>query len=165
MKQRTHLKTTLLAGLILVSFGGWLQHLWMHPVGTNLFSLVPFVSGIASTLLVPLLYLRTRTSMYGYLLNGMTVIIGFITMVHYSLSNIHGSLTASVFFLDTTFADILILGGKFTLGKALFDLQILAPGKDAERKVKAWRFPNMGWWGLHLIAMAIVYFIGVMLWR
>jgi hypothetical protein len=73
--------------------------------------------------------------------------------------------TVKAVLLTTTLADILILWGKFFIGKALFDLEFFGYDAAKEKKGVSYRYPNMGWWFIHLVTVSIVYYLGFMLWR
>jgi hypothetical protein len=165
MTQKINLKISLVSGLVLLSLGGWLLHLRTHPLSQMPENNIAFISGIISVVIVPLLFLSTRTVQYAYLLNGFTVIIGTITMAHFSLTHLPSALSLSTLFLMTTLADILLLWGKFVLGKALFDLTWANLDKDLPRQVKTFKFPNMGWWWVHLAGFSLVYALGNIFWR
>ena len=165
MTQERFVKTTLLAALIAMSLGGWLLHLRIHPVEKALINWLPCISGLAAIIVVPLLFLKKQTAGYGYVLNGMQVIIGAILMARYSFLNPPDHLTFSALFLKTTLPDILILGGKFAVGKALFDLEMFGFTAGLPRGGKSYRYPHMGWWWLHLAAISAVYYIGLLLGR
>lgn len=86
-------------------------------------------------------------------------------MVHFSIAHLHWPITAGTIILNTTFADVVILWGKFAVGKALFELEFLKSEVDAAVKGRFFRYPNMGWWWAHLFALAIVYALGNILWK
>ena len=165
MTVRTYIKSTLIAGLLVMSIGGLLLHSRIHPVKANYSNLVPAIAGILGILAVPLLFCFKRTIAYGYVLNGFLVIIGTITMAHFSIAHWPNPTTLQAIMLNTTLADILILWGKFFIGKSLFDLEFLGYDAAREKKGKTFRYPNMGWWFIHLAAVSLIYYIGFMLWR
>lgn len=163
MTQKENLKTTLLSGLVLISMGGWLLHNRIHPPVARGANFLPFFAGIISAVFVPMLFLKRGTVLYAYILNGMIVILGTIGMAHFSLANPPRPVTIGFLLLLTLFADILLLWGKFAIGKTLFELEISEP--DAPRGVRTFRLPNMGWWWVHLSGMSLVYYLGHSLWR
>jgi len=165
MTQERFVKTTLLAALIALSLGGWLLHLRIHPVEKALINLAPCISGIIAIVLVPLLFLKKQTAAYAYVLNGMQVIIGTLLMARFSFLNPPEHLTLAALFLKTTLPDILLLWGKFAVGKALFDLEMFGFTADLPRGGKSYRYPHMGWWWLHLAAISCIYCIGLLLGR
>ncbi|MGD0784192.1 MAG: hypothetical protein ABR969_00045 [Sedimentisphaerales bacterium] len=165
MTVKTYTKSTLLGGLLVMSIGGLLLHSRIHPVSANYSNLVPAISGVLAILVVPLLFCFKRTIAYGYVLNGFLVIVGTITMAHFSIAHWPNPVTVKAILLTTTLADILILWGKFFIGKALFDLEFFGYDATREKKGVSYRYPNMGWWFIHLIAVSLIYYIGYMLWR
>ena len=154
-----------MCALVLLSLGGWLFHIRFHPFTEAAENLIPFLAGFLSIAAIPLLFWWRRTIQWAYLLNGMTVIYGTITMGHFSLSNLPEKVTLVSLFMNTLFPDIAVLWTKFALGKALFDLNLLHSEKDELSKMKWYRYPAMGWWLVHLFAMTTVYTLGNLLWR
>jgi hypothetical protein len=165
MTVRTYIKTILLAGLISLSIGGILLHTRIHPIKTNYSNLVPAISCILGILVVPVLFCFRKTISYGYILNGFLVIIGTVTMAHFSIAHWPNPATLQVVLLNTLLADILILWGKFFIGKALFDLEFFGYDATREKTGVSYRYPNMGWWFVHLVVVSVVYYLGFMLWR
>ena len=165
MSVRTYIKTMLLVGLVSLSIGGILLHTRIHPVSANNSNLVPVVSCVLSILIVPLLFCFRKTIAYGYVLNGFLVIVGTITMAHFSIAHWPNPLTVQAVLFNTLLADILILWGKFFVGKSIFDLEFFGYDAAREKKGITYRYPNMGWWLIHLVVVSIVYYIGFMLWR
>jgi len=165
MTVKTYIKSTLLVGLLVISIGGLLLHSRIHPVKANYSNLVPAVAGVLSILVVPLLFCFRKTIAYGYVLNGFLVIVGTVTMAHFSIAHWPTPLTVEAIFVNTLLADILILWGKFFIGKSIFDLEFFGYDANREKKGITYRYPNMGWWLIHLIVVSIVYYLGFMLWR
>lgn len=161
MTNKTKTKLILIAGLFSLALGGWLLHMRVHPLGDKPFNAVPFIAGIISILILPAMFASRRTVQYAYVINGILVIIGTITMAHFSIARLKVLSSGDILF-NTTFPDILILWARFSLGKALFDLEFFPP--DAVRSGMFLRYPNMGWWFVHLITMSSVYAAGVFLW-
>ncbi|MFA5795434.1 MAG: hypothetical protein WC980_10275 [Candidatus Brocadiia bacterium] len=160
MTQKQNLKLTLIFGLFFISLGGWLLHLRIHSPWNNQVNYLPFIIGILNIAVVPWLFLSRRTLALGYIINGMSVIFGIIMMADFSLGKIPQAFTAKDIILNTTLADILLLIGKFAAGKALFDLEFTDLAKDFPLRSRFARYPNLGWWLIHLVAIAAVYFIG-----
>ena len=167
MSVRAYIKTMLLCGLISLAIGGFLLHSRIHPVSGEYANLVPAISGILAIIIVPLLFCFRKTISYGYVLNGFTVIVGTITMAHYSISNWpeNTAITAKTILFGTLFMDIIILWGKFFIGKALFDLEFFGYDALKEKKGNTFRYPNLGWWAVHVAGVSIVYYLGHILWR
>ena len=166
MTTQTHIKSLLLLSLFTLGLGGLLLHLRIHPTTSeHAYNAIPLVAGILSVLLVPVLFSFKRTLDYGYILNGFLVIIGTITMAQFSIVRCPRPVTAQTLVLMTTLADILILFGKFLVGKALFGLERHGYAPNLPLAGKSWRYPNLGWWLIHLIAISAIYALGNRLWR
>ena len=165
MSIRTYVKSMLLLSLIAISTGGFLLHLKIHPFAENSSNFVPFISGMLGILIVPLLFSFKKTIGYGYVLNGLLVIIGTITMAHFAIAHWPKPVTLGSLLLKTTLADIIILWGKLFVGKALFDLEVYGYDRSKIKKGSTLRYPNFGWWIIHLIAISLIYYLGNLLWR
>lgn len=165
MTVRSYVRSVLLAALAAVSLGGLLLHTRIHPVAHNPANLVPLLSGLLSVIIIPLLFWNRKTLVWGYLLNGFTAIIGTVAMAHFSLAHWPKPLTLPSLLLNTLLADILILWGKFFVGKALFDLESFGYDAGHEKKGVWWRYPSLGWWLVHLAAFSVVYAIVKIVWR
>jgi hypothetical protein len=165
MTLRTYTKSILLTALITLSLGGFLLHGRIHPIAGNPANVIPLISGVLSILIVPLLFSFRRTIEYGYVLNGMLVIVGTIAMTHFSLFHWPVPATLGAIILKTLLADIVLLWSKFFIGKALFDLEFYGYDPRQVKKGKTYRYPNLGWWLVHLAAISLVYLLGNLLWR
>jgi hypothetical protein len=165
MTIKTYIKATLLFGLVALSVGGFLLHVRIHPVAKNPANIVPVVLGVLGVVIVPLLFLSRKLVSYGYVINGMEAIIGTVVMAHYSIAHWPAPVTPAAMILQTLLADILVLWSKFFLGKALFDLEFHGYDQTREMKGKTYRYPNYGWWLLHLGTISLVYCLGHVLWR
>jgi hypothetical protein len=157
MTRKQTLKTTLITGLVLLALGGWLLHTRTHPPLADADNLVPFISGIISIIILPLMFWFRPTLAYAYVINGMLVILGTITMTHFSIVKF-----GQPFGL---IADIALLWGKFAVGKAIFDLDFIKTDQDVQPKGRYFRYPNTGWWLVHLLAWSVVYAAGNILWK
>jgi hypothetical protein len=165
MTIRTYTKTILLAALVTLSLGGLLLHIRIHPIAQNPANFIPLISGLLSILIIPLLFSFRKTIEYGYVLNGILVIIGTIGMAHFSIVNWPAPATAGSIIFKTTLADIVILWSKFFVGKALFDLEFFGYDPGKTKKGTTYRYPHLGWWLIHLVAISLVYLLGNILWR
>ena len=165
MTNKTYIKSTLLGALIVLSVGGFLLHLRIHPFAQNSSNIVPVISCVLSIVVVPLLFSFRKTISYGYVLNGFLAIVATVTMSHFAIVHWPSPATLSSIILNTTLADILIVWSKFFIGKSLFDLETFGYDPDRTRLGKTYRYPNMGWWLVHLMAISIVYSLGNVLWR
>jgi hypothetical protein len=160
-----YIKSLLLIGLLTLSMGGLLLHTRIHPIAKNTSNVLPLVSALFSLILVPLLFSLPKTTAYGYVLNGFSVIIGTIVMSHYSLAHWPQPLSLQALLTATTFPDITILWGKFFIGKALFDLEISGYDRIKPKIGQTFRYPNLGWWLIHLFGLSLVYTLGALIWR
>ena len=165
MTQKENLRAWLLVSLLFMSFGGWLLHLRIHPPGASPGNSIPALAGLISmAVVVPLFYFR-GTAAFGYVLNGMIAIIGTIAMVHFSLKHPPPAWTFETIMLKSLLADIGVLWAKFAVGKVLFELELLRKPEDAARRGRFFRYPNTGWWWVHLAALSVVYILGSQFWR
>jgi len=165
MTRKEMIRRTLVAGLFFFALGGWFLHLRIHPPSEEAGHLIPFISGVLSVFCVPVLFCYRRTLVLAYLLNGFSVILGTVLMAHFSIVRFQGPLTLPNVLLMTTIPDIVILWGKFALGKALFDLELLRSETDAASKGRFFRYPRMGWWWVHLAGVAAIYALGNLFWK
>ncbi|MFH0888439.1 MAG: hypothetical protein V1871_04455 [Planctomycetota bacterium] len=158
MTQKQNLKLTLVLGLFFISLGGFLLHLRIHNPAVKAVNYFPFIIGLINIVIIPWLFLFRKWVLTAYLFNGLTVIFGIIFMAHFSTAHLTDFSFKGIV-VGTLLADIIVLGTKFTLGKALFDLEM---GHDPDRELRymSLRYPNMGWWFIHLAGIALVYAIG-----
>jgi len=165
MNRKKMIKAALIASLFFLALGGWLLHLRIHPIAKDIDNVIPFILGIGSVFCLPLLFWFRPTIVLAYIINGFLVIIGTILMAHFSIIHFKGPITPANIILNTLLADIAILWSKFAVGKALFDLEFLKSDTDVVAQGRFFRYPNMGWWGAHLFALAAVYALGNIFWR
>lgn len=165
MTQKEYLRALLLSALFFLALGGWMLHCRIHSLGVLSGNAIPFTSGLISVCIIPLLFYFRKTVAIGYLLNGMTVIIGTVSMAHFSLKNPPVMWTLQAVLFQTLLADIILLWGKFAVGKVLFELELAGQLDRPVRKGRFSRYPNMGFWWLHLIVLSIVYTLGVQIWK
>jgi hypothetical protein len=165
MLQKQKLRLLLVAGLFFVSLGGWMLHVRIHPPLKLAANYVPFIAGLMSITAVPAMFLFRKTLAYAYVINGMLVIIGAITMAHFSLAHPPELITFYTVPFNTLFPDVVILLTNFILGKALFELEMLKTEETRARQGRYFRYPNMGWWFVHLVSLSAVYLLGHLLWK
>lgn len=165
MNRKKMIKVSLLFCLFFLALGGWLLHIRIHPLQKDMDFVIPFILGIVSVFLIPLLFCFRPSLALAYILNGFFAIIGTILMVQFSIVRFEGALNLQSIFFNTLLADIGILWGKFAIGKALFDLEFLKSDTDIRPKGRFFRYPNMGWWWAHLFALSAVYILGNLLWK
>ncbi|OGP88407.1 MAG: hypothetical protein A2031_10015 [Deltaproteobacteria bacterium RBG_19FT_COMBO_43_11] len=161
MKKKDYLRLILILAVFFLALGGWLLHLQIHPVAKDVGNYIPAVAGFISVVIIPILFIFRSTTSLAYLLNGITVIIGTITMAHFSIKNPSQVWNLETILLGTLLADIVLLWGKFAVGKALFEMEItINHPDDPVRGGKFFRFPNMGFWLALFVALTAVYIIG-----
>jgi hypothetical protein len=166
MKKKDYLRLVLILAIFFLALGGWLLHLRIHPIAKDAENYIPLVAGCISVIVIPFLFIFRSTIPFAYLLNGMTVIIGTITMTHFSIENHPPVWTLQTILLGTCLPDILMLWGKFAVGKALYDLDPVISRPDAPmRSGRFFRFPNMGFWFAHIVTLTAVYLIGSYFWK
>jgi hypothetical protein len=166
MKKKDYLRLILILAIFFLALGGWLLHLRIHPVAKDAENWIPAVAGFISVVIIPILFIFRSTIPFAYLLNGMTVIIGTITMTHFTIENPPPVWTLQTIFVGTLLADIMLLWGKFAVGKALFELELAVNQPEAPmRSGRFFRFPNMGFWFVHVVTLTAVYIIGGYFWK
>lgn len=165
MLQKENIRRLLLSALIAVSLGGWLLHIRIHSPYKNIINWIPFLSGIIGVIAVPGMFMIKKTRAYAYVINGMLVIIGTITMAHVSIMHPPQTITMGSILIGTLFADIAILFTNFYIGKALFELDMFQAIDAHVRTGRFWRYPNTGWWEVHFAALSFVYILGHLLWK
>ena len=129
-------RKTLLTALFLLSVSGLLLHYRIHSFmvpeklnpGVVRFDSTRFLSFIfplIDVIAVTGLFMWRKTTVYGYLLNGLIVIYGTVFMAHYSIAEfIAKSAPYRDLFLKSTLPDIGILWADFFAGKALYDISL-----------------------------------------
>jgi hypothetical protein len=166
MKKKDYLRLTLILAIFFLALGGWLLHLRIHSPAKDAENYIPAVAGFISVIVIPVLFIFRSTTSFAYLLNGMTVIIGTITMAHFSIEHPPQVWTLQTILLGTLLADIALLWGKFAVGKALFDMESIVNHPDDQlRNGRFFRFPNMGFWFAHVVTLTAVYLIGKYFWK
>ena len=105
-----------LLALFFISLGGLLLHLRIHPPSAAAENWIPVLCGLVTTFVLPFMFNNAKTATWAYLLNWAAVIVGTITMAHYSVEHWQGAVTLKTLVLNSTLADILILAAKIPLG-------------------------------------------------
>jgi hypothetical protein len=165
MTQKSLLRLYLILALVFLSLGGWLLHLRIHPVAKDAENWIPAVAGVVSVVVIPLLCCFRATFPFGYLLNGMTVIVVTITMAAFSLEKPPEVWSLKTLLFGTLLADIVLLWGKFAVGQALYAVdRVVAQPEAGLPTGRFWRYPNLGFWLAHLVAMSAIYAAGKWLW-
>jgi hypothetical protein len=164
MTTRIFIRLILLGGLATLSVAGFIIHTRIHLISQNPSFIVPFAAGILSIAVVPGLFWFKKTLAYGYVLNGFLCILGTVTMAHFAVARWSAPNSPPDILLKSMVIDILILWGKFFIGKALFELETFGYEPDRPKTGISYRYPNMGWWLIHLAAVSFVYSLGNRLW-
>jgi hypothetical protein len=99
----------------LLSLGGLLLHLRIHPPANSLFNWIPAVFGAVNAFLLPFLFNNRTTVPWAYLITWGTVAIGTVGMSYYSIVNWSFPITVKTVLMYSTLADILILFAKVFL--------------------------------------------------
>ena len=165
MTQKDNVRFLLIFSLVVLALGGLILHTRIHPLEKDAGNIIPAVAGILSVIIIPVLFYFRQTVAYGYVLNGMTVILGTVAMAHYSLKHSPDVWTLQTVLFGTLLPDIIVLWAKLAVGKALFELELLRQPEAPARTGRFFRFPNMGYWWVHLFAISIVYSLGVQFWK
>ena len=164
MTVKTYIRSILLAALVSISVAGFMVHTRVHLIGKNSSFIVPFAAGILSMVVIPALFWFKKTISYGYVLNGFLCIIGTVTMAHFAIANWSAPNSPPDILLKSMVIDILIVWGKFFVGKALFELETFGYDPGRPKAGITYRYPNLGWWLIHLAAVSFVYYLGNRLW-
>jgi hypothetical protein len=162
---QTYVRSILLGALVALSLAGFLVHIRVHPMTQNYSFVVPFVAGILNIAIVPVLFWFKETLAYAYVLNGFLCIIGTVTMGHFAIARWFAPTSPPDVLLKSMLIDILIVWGKFFTGKALFDLETFGYDPTRPKAGHTYRYPNMGWWLIHLAGVSFVYYAGNRFWR
>ena len=164
MTVKTSIRLILLGALVTLALAGFLVHPRIHLIAKNPSFIVPFVAGILNIAVIPALFWFKKTLAYGYVLNGFLCIIGTVTMGHFAIARWHAPTSPPDILLKSMLIDILIVWGKFFVGKALFELETFGYDPNRPKAGITCRYPNMGWWLIHLAAVSFVYYLGNRLW-
>lgn len=103
--------------LFFISLGGLLLHMRIHPPGKEAFYVIPAVSGVVTTFVLPFMFNHARTVAWAYVITLAAVLIGTLTMAYHSVAHWPEAMpvTLANLILRTTLADILILAAKVPL--------------------------------------------------
>ncbi len=126
---------SLFSALILLGVGGFMLHYRIHPflvadkaTGSVTFDgtkLIASVAGLTDVFVVTLLFTSRKTAIYGYLLNGMLVILGTILMTHFSIAYfIAKGIPPGGPILNSMLPDIGIAWADFLVGRALYEKMV-----------------------------------------
>ncbi|MFW5867410.1 MAG: ferric reductase-like transmembrane domain-containing protein [Armatimonadota bacterium] len=107
--------------LVLMSAGGLLLHVRIHPPQAAAFNWIPLVVTLFNIFVLPFLFNRRGTAPAAYAINWGTVIVGTVTMAFHSAANFEGDVTFTRIFTHTTFPDILILAARLPIGEVIMN--------------------------------------------
>ena len=162
-------RSNLIFALVFMSLGGLLLHWRIHPlfVSNQLVweRLIPVVFGSLSIVIIPWLFSKEITADLAYLLTGLSVAFGIITMSHLSIATWQGNISLFKILLNTTLPDSLILFSKFMIAKAIFESYYPERAELNCKFPQTFRFLFDGWWFIHFIAIAAIYSLGVILFK
>ena len=105
--------------LVLISLGGLLLHLRIHPPANEWENWVPVVFGVLSVIVLPFMFSSRRTVALAYLINAVTVVAGIVAMSWYSIEHWQGPVTWRAVLLNSTLADNLVLLAKLPLAHVI----------------------------------------------
>lgn len=108
-----------------ISLFGVLLHGRIHPLGKSLYFWLAAPVSLFSLIVIPILYVRSSTVAWGFLLNAITVLAGTIGMSYYSLLNVEPPFTLSRIITESTLLKILFLWLKVPI--AIFILRAMRP--------------------------------------
>ena len=121
----------LIGAFVLLSVGGLMLHIRIHPPAASLFNCLPVTFGAVNILLLPFLFRRADTAPLAFMLCCITVIAGTIGMAYFSIVEWKDPVTLYTVLFKSTLADIIILGVKVPLGYVLLRL---VRESDAKRR-------------------------------
>ena len=169
MTEKRYLKKLLIIAFLLVTVGGLIIHTGIHSLKANPSNYVPFIIGLLSVFVLTFLFSFSKTVPYAYILNGMMVIIGTITMVHFSLHRLllKPPLTLTGLIFHSLLGDTIILWTSLFIGKLILELDLTTTVNFEKEKHKGrfFRYPNFGYWVVHLVSLSAVYALGHILWK
>ncbi|MFO7739692.1 MAG: hypothetical protein R6V46_14525 [Desulfatiglandaceae bacterium] len=105
---------------ILLSLGGLLLHVRIHPPLQTLLNWWAPAFGIVNLCVLPFLFSRSSTVNWAYLINFATVIAGTVGMAYFSIITWKDPLTLYAIFLNSTFPDIVILSAKLPVAHLIW---------------------------------------------
>ncbi len=122
----------LIWAFVLLSVGGLMLHIRIHPPAASLFNWLPVAFGAVNILLLPFLFRRADTAPLAFMLCCITVIAGTIGMAYYSIVQWKEPVTLYTVLFKSTLADIMILMMKAPLGYVLLR-QVCGAGPDGAK--------------------------------
>jgi len=143
-----------LAALILISLGGLLLHMHLHPPfgphGDD-DGLIPLTVDLMGVLVVPFLLSRKNTWLSGYLINGFSVVAGFVLMGGIMVSGWQAVPGPAALVQEAMLPHIIMLFPKLMIGQRI--LRHYRPGGTG-------RMFTPFWWTRHFIYASLVFTAG-----
>lgn len=118
---------------ILMSLGGLMLHVRIHPPSESLLNWWAPAFGIVNLFVLPFLFSRSSTVSWAYLINFGTVIAGTVGMAYFSFITWKEPITLYSIFLKSTFPDIIILLAKLPVAHLIL-LTMRPPTTPVARK-------------------------------
>ena len=145
-----------IAALVLLSLGGLLFHIQIHPIPTpgapsSHANLIPFVLGLAGVFVVPIMLSREKTWLAGYLINGFSVVTGAVLMGYLMVSSWAGIPSPGSLIMDGMLPSILLMFPKLMIGQRI--LRRYRPHGTG-------RMFTPLWWTRHFIYASLVFAAG-----
>jgi hypothetical protein len=109
----------LILAFALISFGGLLLHVRIHPPAKSAFNWIGTLVPLANLTVLPFLFNRPTTAAWAVLFTWATALTGTATMAYHSITTWEEPLTVANVILKSTFPDILILWTKVPLALAI----------------------------------------------
>ena len=108
--------------LALLSLGGLLLHLRIHPPSEDAMNWFPAIIGAVCAFILPVMFNYSKTARWAFLITMISVIGGVITMADYSIDHAPEKITFVSILLNTTLPDILILLAKVPLAISILQI-------------------------------------------
>jgi hypothetical protein len=120
-------RAALTGALVLLALAGSLVHPRL-PSGALANQIVSGSISFTDLFLVTALFMRRRTALYGFMLNGLFVLFGTVMMGHYSIARyLAAGEKTSVLFLNPGFEGMVTAWADFFVGYALWRAWMAAP--------------------------------------
>jgi len=119
---RPRLARLLALAWFLLSLGGLLLHLRIHPVPESIYHWTPAAFGLLNTFVLPLLFLQPKSVGLAVLAAWFTVIVGSVAMTWHSATTWFGPADPWSVLLKSTAPDIAILWAKLPLAHVILAL-------------------------------------------
>lgn len=118
MRRPKHIEV-LIFGLWVMSFGGLLLHLRIHPVSKDVFNWFALGFCLFNSTVLPLMFCFRKGTRWAYVINATTVVVGVVCMTVFSINHWNKPLTVINVFLFSTLADSLILLAKLPMAQVI----------------------------------------------